>query len=271
MTPSSTLVMIPGIQGRWEWMSPAVDALSARHRVLTFSLNDVAGGPERRQGRGWFDAWEAHIDRLLDRAAGVETASVLGVSFGGLVAARYAARRGSRVRALILVSAPAPSWTLDARRLAYLKSPLRSTPAFMLGAVARLLPEILAAQPGFGARVKCLGGYLWRVARYPASPRRMAGWVQAWQEVRSDTCWSEIAAPTLVITGEAGLDRVVPVSTTREYLSLIPGAHHIVLPRTGHIGLVSRPQDFADVVRAFIETSTGIPQGVRHIDLGVSV
>ena len=33
----SPLVLIPGIQGRWEWMEPAVDALGAavpRHHVL---------------------------------------------------------------------------------------------------------------------------------------------------------------------------------------------------------------------------------------------
>ena len=32
------LVLIPGLQGRWEWMRPAVDALARRFRVLTFSL-----------------------------------------------------------------------------------------------------------------------------------------------------------------------------------------------------------------------------------------
>ena len=34
------VVLVPGIQGRWEWMRPAVDALAARCRVLTFSLCD---------------------------------------------------------------------------------------------------------------------------------------------------------------------------------------------------------------------------------------
>ena len=32
------VVMVPGIQGRWEWMKPAVDALAERCRVVTFSL-----------------------------------------------------------------------------------------------------------------------------------------------------------------------------------------------------------------------------------------
>ena len=32
------IVLIPGIQGRWEWMQPAVAALAVRFRVITFSL-----------------------------------------------------------------------------------------------------------------------------------------------------------------------------------------------------------------------------------------
>ena len=36
----SPIVLIPGIQGRWEWMKPAVEALARRSRVITFSLAD---------------------------------------------------------------------------------------------------------------------------------------------------------------------------------------------------------------------------------------
>ena len=90
--PAAPVVLIPGIQGRWEWMSPGVDALAERHRVLTFSLGDAAGDD------AWFDRWVRLIDRRLDDA-GLESATIAGVSFGGLIAIRYAARRPSRVRA----------------------------------------------------------------------------------------------------------------------------------------------------------------------------
>ena len=36
----SPVVLIPGIQGRWEWMRPAVDALAKHCRVISFSLAD---------------------------------------------------------------------------------------------------------------------------------------------------------------------------------------------------------------------------------------
>jgi pimeloyl-ACP methyl ester carboxylesterase len=60
-----------------------------------------------------------------------------------------------------------------------------------------------------------------------------------------------VSAPTLVVTGEAGLDRVVPVESTATYLQFISGARSLVLERTGHFGTITRPQAFADVVYEF--------------------
>ena len=88
------VVLIPGIQGRWEWMAPAIEALSRSHRVLSFSLGEALEGPA--PGQTPFEAWLATIDTLIDRATQTR-AAVIGVSFGGLIAARYAASRPSRV------------------------------------------------------------------------------------------------------------------------------------------------------------------------------
>ena len=49
------VVLIPGVQGRWEWMSAAIDALAERCRVISFSLCDEpsSGFPfEESQGLG---------------------------------------------------------------------------------------------------------------------------------------------------------------------------------------------------------------------------
>src|SRR5262245_9299471 len=121
------IVLIPGIQGRWEWLSPTIEALVARgHRVLSFSLSDVGtNGPET----DLFAEWTGEIDRLLDRA-GVRCATVIGISFGGVIAVRYAARRRDRVNGLVLVSSPPPGWQPDRRRAAYLRRPRLSLPLF---------------------------------------------------------------------------------------------------------------------------------------------
>jgi pimeloyl-ACP methyl ester carboxylesterase len=40
---------------------------------------------------------------------------------------------------------------------------------------------------------------------------------------------------------------------TRRYLSALPDARHVVLPRTGHIGLLTKPAEFAELVQHFVD------------------
>ena len=80
----AAIIVVPGIQGRWEWMAPAIDALSVRFRVHTFSL-------QASTARSVFDDSDARIDAILDGGR-LRDAAIVGVSFGGLIAARYAAR-----------------------------------------------------------------------------------------------------------------------------------------------------------------------------------
>jgi 3-oxoadipate enol-lactonase len=63
---------------------------------------------------------------------------------------------------------------------------------------------------------------------------------------------ANVKAPTLVITGEDELDRVVPPRITRNYAALIAGARHEVLERTGHIGLLTKPERYAALVSEFV-------------------
>jgi pimeloyl-ACP methyl ester carboxylesterase len=239
------VVLIPGIQGRWEWMKPAITALSRGHRVLSFSLGEA-------QGSAPFDEWDRYLDRLLERAA-VDRAVIVGVSFGGLVAIHYTARFPNRVRGLVLVSSPAPDWQVGRRELNYLRHPIPSAIPFAMRGLFRLMPEILAAASSWPGRVRLLAGHLARVLGYPASPRSMAAWIRAWQANRACLTCESIRVPTLVITGEPQLDRVVSTASTLRYVELIPGARHVQLPGTGHIGLVCKPEAFADVVGRFLE------------------
>jgi pimeloyl-ACP methyl ester carboxylesterase len=248
------LVLIPGIQGRWEWMDPAIRALEDHHRVLTFSLGDV-------RGPSLFDGWTSRIDSLLD-TTGHRAACVVGLSFGGLVATWYAARRPDRVSQLVLVASPSPGWRVDDQSARYARNPRISLPLFAMRAVRRLAPELSAAMPGLGARIRFGAGYAIRALRYPASPRQMAEVVDEWTRTDLVSIVSRVTAPTLVITGEANLDLVVPVSSTLEYLRLIPGATHVQLPRTGHLGFLSKPREFATLVTDFLDASrSGRPGG----------
>lgn len=236
------IVLIPGIQGRWEWMLPAVEALSASHRVLSFSLHEADTE----------DLFQGFLNRMLDRA-GLSAATLVGVSLGGVIAARYAARQPARVTSLVLASAPSPRWEPDRRQTGYLRRPLLSAPSFALDAVSRLMPEVIASHDTWPGRLEFLVRHLGHAVRFPASPSRMAAWVRAWKAEDLAADFARITAPTLVITGEAHLDRVVAQASTLEYLTLISGARHVILPHTGHIGLVSTPDAFAKLVGTFID------------------
>ncbi|HVZ21391.1 MAG TPA: alpha/beta hydrolase, partial [Vicinamibacterales bacterium] len=240
--------LIPGIQGRCQWMAPAIEALSRRSHVLTFSLNDLGAAD------GFFDRCVARIDALLDQA-GPEPAVVAGVSFGGLIAVRYAARRAERTSHLILTSSPSPRWPLDPASARYIERPRLAVPAFALRSVPRLAPEIAASLPTWTQRATFTARHLARVVRYPLAPRHMAAWVNAWMSTDFVSDCRAIRAPTLVITGEASLDRVVPVTSSLDYLQLIVGSQHVVLRRTGHLGLITRPDEYARLIEEFVDTN----------------
>ena len=237
------MVLIPGIQGRWEWMVPTIEALSRTHRVLTFSLNDVSG-PDV------FDRWVAHIDALLDRA-GEETATILGVSFGGLLATRYAAVRPARTSSLVIAVTPSPQLHQDPRIVRAIRHPWLALPVFAFGSVTRLGPEIVAAYDSWAKRAAFGASYATRAFRYPVSPTSMASWVRDWMALDVIAACRRISAPTLVITGEPQLDWVVPVDGTIEYVTLIRGAIHRTLPRTGHLGFLTKAHEFAAMVDEF--------------------
>lgn len=244
------IVFIPGLQGRWEWMRPAVDALAQHHRVLTFSLCDEPTSHfpcERALG---FDNYIRQVDAVMSRA-GVDRAVIAGVSYGGLIATDFAARDPDRVSALVLASALHASWEPDERQRRYLKSPTLMSPMFVATAPQRMRSEMMAALPSIGARVKFALAHGARVVMAPTAPSRMARRIE-WAKSHRFADPHRVTAPVLIVTGEPGLDRVVPVEVTRRYLNEFTAAEHVVLKRTGHIGLVTRPDAFAGVLERFV-------------------
>jgi len=193
------------------------------------------------------------IDRLID-ATDQPALPLVGVSFGGIIAMRYAATRPDRVSHLILVSSPGPSWRLDPQSAAHVRRPLLRFPLFAARSARRLAPEARAALPDWTDRSAFLAQHALRTVRAPLRPTRMAAWIREWQSIDLAKDVAQVRAATLVITGEPELDRVVPVASSLEYLDLIPGSIHRVLERTGHLGNALRPDEFARMVTEFIAT-----------------
>jgi pimeloyl-ACP methyl ester carboxylesterase len=245
------LVLIPGIQGRWEWMDLAVAALAKEFRVISSSLPGEPGSTARLDGGRGFDGFIDYVDALLDER-NIESAVICGLSFGGLIALRYAARRPERVRALILVSTPGPNWTPEPRQQRHIASPILSSPLFALGAVRRSWQELRVTYPDVGARLRFCARFVPRVLTAPAAPWRMGMRARMAVAERFDGDCACITAPTLVVTGERDLDKVVRPDDSRGYLTTIEGAQFQLFERTGHLGTISAPDRFATIVSRFL-------------------
>ena len=156
------LVLIPGLQGRWEYLRPAVDALSSCFRVLTFSLDADD-----------LDGYAEQVGSALSEK-GIERATICGVSFGGLIAVTYAAERRQKASRLVLVSTPSPNWQPDERARRYANAPRSTAVSFVAGAPGRLYREISAALPEHRQRIRALAGYVGSILQHPTTPKRMA-------------------------------------------------------------------------------------------------
>lgn len=246
------LVLVPGLQGRWEWMYPAVEALSRSFRVLSFTLAGDWSSRQRFEDRLGFDNFVVQIDRVLEEK-GLRSAIVCGVSYGGLIALRYAARRPERVRTLVLASALPPDFVPDERYHFYKRAPMLLFPVFLAGSTRRVSPEIRAALPGWRERLEVSVRHGWRVLAAPTSPLHMRRRMELLADQDFEADARNVQAPTLLLTGEPGLDRTVPVELSLHYTECIPGCRHVVLDRTGHLGTVTRPDGFAASIKTFVD------------------
>jgi pimeloyl-ACP methyl ester carboxylesterase len=128
------------------------------------------------------------------------------------------------------------------------------SPVFAATAPGRMNSEVAAAIPKWGPRLRFMAGQGARIALAPASPTRMARRV-SWASAHAFADPHRIRARALVMTGEPGLDKVVPVAVTEQYMKELQSAQRVVLEHTGHLGLVTRPDVFAEILGRFVDDS----------------
>lgn len=246
------LIVIPGVQGRWEYSRGLVDALARTHRVITFSLCDERLA-DASDACG-FDVFARQVELAMDRLH-IERAPIIGVSFGGLVALRFAATRISRTSALVIVSAPGPQWHLRPRHDMYARLPWVFGPLFLAESPFRLRHEVRTALPDAAARRGYLRQQLRTVVSAPVSLSRVAGRARMIGAYDRLTDCARVIAPTLVIQGDDALDHVTGSGGTAEYASLIRDAQHVTMHGTGHLGSVTRADDCAALIHRFLHHS----------------
>lgn len=186
----------------------------------------------------------------------VESAVVVGHSFGGAVAAWLAASRPDRVAALVLAAPAANMSSLYAidKALAtpvlgdLASSGLLAAAGFGLG-WAPLRHEAVVR---FGLEDRYLRG-LSRLLTRPSSWR--AFMVEQRAMLRElpalERRLDQISAPTVIVEG-AG-DRIVPVAAARALARQVGGAELVLLPRAGHLLPYQHAARLAEIIQGLRE------------------
>ena len=248
------LIFVPGLQGRWEYMRPAVDALSETQQVITFPLCDEPAAQTPFHPERGFDGYVAHVESVLDDLK-IERAAVCGISFGGLIALRFAATIPARISALVLASTPGPRFHLRKRHRLYARLPWLFGPLFAAESPSRLRAEVKAALPNDTERREFVRRQMLALREAPLSVSRMAKRALLIESYDRAADCARVACPTLVVHGEPSLDYVVDANETATYGHLITGAQTVMMERTGHLGSITDPRHFADIVSRFLDTA----------------
>ena len=182
----------------------------------------------------------------------MQSAFVCGVSYGGLVALRYTADSDRGACEAWLWR---PRWRRDfepdARAQFYMRAPRLLMPLFFVDGFRRARREVHAALPEWRQRMQFGLRQTWYVATALPAPRLMRDRLRLLEDVDFDSSAASVTAPTLVITGDAELDHVVPVRDTLRYERLLPAVEVVQMRGTGHHGTLTRPEDFARHLGAF--------------------
>ncbi|TMA41203.1 MAG: alpha/beta fold hydrolase [Deltaproteobacteria bacterium] len=215
----------------------------------------------RGQGRSELTEGGYDMDTLADDAAaliaqlGIAPVHFVGLSMGGFVGMRLAARRPELVRSLALMetAADAEPWrnALKYSAMSFLARFLTIRPfvpavtKIMFGRTFRSDPGRAALREAFGGELigndltgmrRALDGVL---SRRPVSPQELAS----------------IRAPVLVVSGEEDT-AVVPARSIR-LAAQIPGAKFVRLPRAGHTSSMEEPEAVNHILGEFWGSAAG--------------
>jgi poly(3-hydroxyoctanoate) depolymerase len=240
------LLLLMGIGGNLDMWQPFEDHLDAS-LVQTITVDAPGtGGSEPYRVPRRMPGLARTMTRLLD-ALGYSTVDVLGVSFGGVLAQQLAHQAPHRVRRLVLAATgPGLGGVPGSPRvLLRLATPRRyAQPDYFRriagdiygGGVRRDPNAVLHGSLARFARAPSVAGYL-------AQLYAIAGW--------TSLPWlARLRPPTLVLAGDD--DPIVPAVNGRLLARLIPHASLRVVEGGGHLFLLERPAEMADLVSRFI-------------------
>ena len=241
------VVLIPGFAaGRWIWFKQTA-ALSRKFRVIVFDPRGVSASdkPEGSQTIGLLADDIAHLLQTID----VESAHIVGASFGGFVAQEFALKYPAMTRKLMLccTSYGGPNHVAPEREtlmaLASTKA-LNSEERMRANLLLAFTPEYIRTQVAEVDRVIHLR------AENEVPEHIYMSQLQAAVSFNAESRVEGITSPTLVLSGDA--DVIVPLQNSRNLAAKIPGAQLRIIEGGSHTFFIERAEEFNQIVSEFL-------------------
>jgi 3-oxoadipate enol-lactonase len=223
---------------------PLVEQARAVHTVVEVDLAGHGKSATAAQNRD-IGAYASDVEALMDHL-GYPKATVLGLSFGGMIAQELAVSRPQRVSRLIVGACGSriPEQARDAVRArgetgpqgmeSVIETTLQRwfTPAFMGAALVAQVRERLRSDDP-------------------------AGWAAGWNAIASFDAHDRLgslAIPMLAVAAE--LDQGTPVAATKAIADAVSGAQFTMLPGAPHMMQIECAEAFTQRVMAFLRAGT---------------
>ncbi len=234
------------------WSNCFLNLAKAGFRVIAPDMPGFGYSDKPRHGEYTIPAQARFITRFLDRL-GIGSATIIGSSYGGAVAATCALDYAERVKNLILVGAVTNNQPLNFKLMRLFGSPL-------IGDVVS--PLLIGSRRLLRLRMKrvydkhsCVLDERKVDARHlplrtSSAQRAIIRTVRAWDASRIERQASSIQQPTLLIWGDNDVD--VPLHNGERLNREIQGSRLIVFRNCGHLPHEECPIGFTKVVTDFL-------------------
>lgn len=247
---AATIVFGHGLLfGGWMFRAQTA-ALRGRYRCVAIDWRGQGDSPSAADGYD-MDTLTTDAVALIEHLD-VGAVHYVGLSMGGFVGQRLAARRPELIRSLVLLDSSAEAedavaaWRERALsaifRYAGIAPVLRPAKKLMFGPTFRADPR----------SAPLLDEWARRLARNDREGIRRAVLAVANRKPVLDELGS-IAAPTLVAVGAD--DAALPPARSRTIAAAIPGARVVIIARSGHSSAVEQPDAVTTLVSSFVDAA----------------
>jgi pimeloyl-ACP methyl ester carboxylesterase len=240
------LLLIMGMSGTFlHWAEPFLAELRRDFEVIVYDHRGV-GASSRLEGPVTIAQMAADAAALLE-ALGLDSAHVLGISMGGMIAQELALAHPERVRTLVLgcTYCGGPGSALASPEVLE-----RLTTAMASGDRARAVRTgwEINVSPAMAADEQAYARYLEISSQRAVALPVIKAQLQACAEHDTSGRLDGLRMPCVVIHGT--LDELLPVGNGRLIAGLIPGARLEILEGAGHLFFWEQPERSAELVRS---------------------